>query len=225
MRRLSCRLPDRRAPTGAAANGVRYWEPANAPPAASLVRTIRSWRRRPCWLLLGRAQGPGWCGFETKPASDRRYNRRGGRRRCAGAALDAFNSVTCARRTRLRQPVGCRAPDRQVSLHHGRATVDFEYYAWRLQLLLSILFAVSVARVAGRKGRHPVAAALLMLLFANGWPVVWSAVGRGIGLAFRVNEDARVTMERAFSFGGLMFGAAVTYAIVGCWKSREPMPR
>ncbi|HJZ90017.1 MAG TPA: hypothetical protein VKE40_04045 [Gemmataceae bacterium] len=101
--------------------------------------------------------------------------------------------------------------------------VDFEYYAWRLQLLLSVLFAVNVARVAGRKGRQPVGAALLMLLFANGWPVVWAAVGRGIGLAFRVNENARVTMERAFGFGGLMFGVAVTYAIVGCWKAGRPM--
>jgi hypothetical protein len=103
--------------------------------------------------------------------------------------------------------------------------VDFEYYAWRFQLLLSLLFAVNVARVAGRKGRHPVGAALLMLLFANGWPVVWATVGRGIGLAFRVNENARVTMERAFGFGGLMFGVAVTYAIVGCWKPRKPSSR
>jgi hypothetical protein len=97
--------------------------------------------------------------------------------------------------------------------------VNFDYYAWRIQLVLSVLFAIHLARLAGRKGRHPVGAALLMLTFANGWPLVFAAVGRGLGRAFAVNETARLTLERAWGFGGMMFGVAVSYAIVGCWKS------
>lgn len=97
--------------------------------------------------------------------------------------------------------------------------MNVEYYAWRIQLILSVLFALHIARIAGRKGRHPVGAALLMLTFANGWPLVFAAVGRTLGRAFAVNETARLTLERAWGFGGMMFGVAVSYAIVGCWKS------
>jgi len=101
---------------------------------------------------------------------------------------------------------------------YGRGTVTFDDYAWWVQLGLSLVFATLLARVAARKGRHPFGAALLMLAFANGWPLVWSAIGRGIASAFGVNEVARATMTRVFGYGGIMFGVALSYVIVGCLR-------
>jgi hypothetical protein len=103
--------------------------------------------------------------------------------------------------------------------------VSFDDYAWWVQLALSLVIATVVARVAARKGRHPFGAALLVIAFANGWPLVWSAIGRGIAGAFGVNEVARATMTRIFGYGGVMFGVAVSFAIVGCLRPvRRPRP-
>jgi hypothetical protein len=96
--------------------------------------------------------------------------------------------------------------------------VTLDDYAWWVQLGISLVFAMLLARIAARKGRHPVGAALLLLAFANGWPLVWSAIGRGIAMAFGVNDVARATMTRVFGYGGLMFGVAVSFAIVGCLR-------
>ena len=101
--------------------------------------------------------------------------------------------------------------------------MTFDDYAWWVQLGLSLLFAVQLARVAARKGRHPVGAALLLLAFANGWPLVFAAVGRGIAAAFGVNELARAMMGRVSGYGGIMFGVALSFVIVGCLKpARKP---
>ena len=99
--------------------------------------------------------------------------------------------------------------------------MTFDDYAWWAQLGLALLFAVQLARVAARKGRHPFGAALLLLAFANGWPLVYAAIGRGIATAFGVNEVARATMGRIFGYGGIMFGVAISFAIVGCLKPRR----
>jgi hypothetical protein len=107
----------------------------------------------------------------------------------------------------------------------GGADLDFEYYAWRVQLVLSLLFAAHLARMARRKGRHPFGAALLMLCFANGWPLIWEAVGRGIANAFALHGPARITLVKFIGFGGLMFGVATSYAIVGCWRPVRQPPR
>jgi hypothetical protein len=96
--------------------------------------------------------------------------------------------------------------------------VTSEFYAWQIQLVLSLLFAAHLARIARRKGRHPFGAALLMLTFANGWPLVFAAVGREIAAAFGMNDTARSVYVRVFGYGGVMFGVAVSYAIVGCLK-------
>ena len=102
--------------------------------------------------------------------------------------------------------------------------MTFDDYAWWAQIALSLLFAVQLARVAARKGRHPFGAALLVLAFANGWPLVFAAVGRGIAAAFGVNELARAMMGRVFGYGGIMFGVALSFAIVGCLKPvRRPV--
>jgi len=98
--------------------------------------------------------------------------------------------------------------------------VTFEFYAWQVQLVLSLLFAAHLARLARRKGRHPFGAALLMLTFANVWPFVFAGVGTGIASVFGMNATARMVFVRAFAFGGLMFGVAVSYAIVGCMRPR-----
>lgn len=103
--------------------------------------------------------------------------------------------------------------------------MTFDDYAWWVQLGLSLLFAVQLARVASRKGRHPVGAALLLLAFANGWPLVFAAVGRGIAAAFGVNDLARAMMGRVFGYGGIMFGVAVSFAIVGCLKPARRLTR
>lgn len=104
--------------------------------------------------------------------------------------------------------------------------MTFDDYAWWAQLGVSLLFAVQLARVAARKGRHPFGAALLLLAFAHGWPLVYAAMGRGIGSAFGVNDVARATMGRIFGYGGIMFGVALSFAIVGCLRPvrRQPMP-
>lgn len=96
--------------------------------------------------------------------------------------------------------------------------MTFDDYLWWAQLGLSLLFATLLARSAARRGRHPVGSALLLLAFANGWPLVWSAVGRGIAAGFGVNELARTTMGRVFGAGGLMFGVALSFVIVGCLR-------
>jgi phage shock protein PspC (stress-responsive transcriptional regulator) len=100
--------------------------------------------------------------------------------------------------------------------------VTFEFYAWQVQLVLSLLFATHVARLAGRKGRHPFGAALLMLTFANVWPFLFAGVGNGIASVFGMNDTARMVFVRVFAFGGMMFGVAVSYAIVGCLRPRKP---
>jgi hypothetical protein len=99
--------------------------------------------------------------------------------------------------------------------------VTFDDYAWWVQLGVSLWFAALFARIARRKGRHPFGAALLVLAFANFWPLVWSAIGRGIATGFGVNDAARATMTRIFGYGGVMFGVALSFVIVGCWK---PVP-
>jgi hypothetical protein len=96
--------------------------------------------------------------------------------------------------------------------------VTFEFYAWQVQLVLSLLFARHLARLARRKGRHPFGAALLMLTFANAWPFVFAGVGSKISSVFGMNDTARMVFVRVFAFGGMMFGVAVSYAIVGCLK-------
>ena len=98
--------------------------------------------------------------------------------------------------------------------------MTFDDYAWWVQIGLSLLFAVQLARMAGRKGRHPFGAALLVLAFANGWPLVFGAVGNAIGTAFEVNPMARAMLGRIYGYGGVMFGVAVSFVIVGCLKPR-----
>jgi hypothetical protein len=98
------------------------------------------------------------------------------------------------------------------------STVGFEVYAWYGQVFLSLLFAAHLARFASRKRRHPVGAALLMLSFVNGWPIVTAAIGSRIGDGFALNESARLTMTRVFGLGGIIWGVAWSYAIVGCLK-------
>jgi hypothetical protein len=100
--------------------------------------------------------------------------------------------------------------------------VNFDYYAWQAQLVVSLLFAVLLARYARAKGRHPVGAALLLLAFANGWPLAFSAAGRAVAMAFHVNDAARALMTSVFGYGGVMFGVALSFVIVGCLK---PVPR
>jgi hypothetical protein len=102
--------------------------------------------------------------------------------------------------------------------------VTYDDYAWWAQLGLSLVFAALVARVAGRKGRHPFGAALLVLALGNGWPIVWEAVGRGIATKFGLNDLARRTMARVFGLGGLMFGVVLGWIIVGCWRPRRRPP-
>jgi hypothetical protein len=108
-------------------------------------------------------------------------------------------------------------------LPHGFGTVTFDDYAWWVEIGLSLLFATLVARVAARKGRHPFAAALLVLAFANGWPLVWSEIGRAIATGFHVNDAARAMMARIFGYGGLMFGVVLSWIFVGCWKPRRTL--
>jgi Na+/H+-dicarboxylate symporter len=96
--------------------------------------------------------------------------------------------------------------------------VTFEFYAWQVQLVLSLLFAAHLAQLARRKGRHPFGAALLMLTLANVWPFVFAGVGNRIASVFGMNDTARMVFVRAFAFGGMMFGVAVSYAIVGCMR-------
>jgi hypothetical protein len=100
--------------------------------------------------------------------------------------------------------------------------VTFEYYAWWAQLVVTLLFAAHLAKLARRKGRHPFGAALLMLAFANGWPIVFEAVGRGVSAAFALKEEPRTVLVRVFGYGGVMFGVALSYAIVGCLKPAWP---
>jgi hypothetical protein len=100
--------------------------------------------------------------------------------------------------------------------------VTFDDYVWWIQLGVSLGFAIVLARIAARKGRHPFGAALLLLALANGSPLAWAAVGRGVAAASGVNEIARATMTRVFGYGGLMFGLALSFVIVGCWR---PMRR
>jgi hypothetical protein len=100
--------------------------------------------------------------------------------------------------------------------------LNFDYYAWRIQLLLSLLFAIHVARLARRKGRSPLGAAILMLASANLWPLVFELVGRLVAATFALQEPARTTFLRIVSYGGVMFGVATSYAIVGCMR---PMRR
>jgi hypothetical protein len=97
--------------------------------------------------------------------------------------------------------------------------VNFDYYAWQAQLVVTLLFAILLARTARARGRHPLGAALLLLAFANGWPLVFAAVGRGVAAAFHVNDAARAMMIRVFGYGGVMFGVAVSFAIVGCLRA------
>jgi hypothetical protein len=96
--------------------------------------------------------------------------------------------------------------------------VTFDDYAWRVQLVLSVLFAAHLAKIARAKGRHPFGSALLMLTFANGWPLVFAAVGQRIASVFGMNDTAREMFVRVFGYGGMMFGVAVSYAIVGCLR-------
>ena len=96
--------------------------------------------------------------------------------------------------------------------------MTFDDYVWRVQLVLSVLFAAHLARIARGKGRHPFGAALLMLTFANAWPLVFAAVGREVASVFGMNDTARAMFVRVFGYGGMMFGVAVSYAIVGCMK-------
>ena len=103
--------------------------------------------------------------------------------------------------------------------------MTFDDYAWWVQLVLSLGFATLLARTAGRKGRHPFGAALLLLTFANGWPLVWSAVGRAVAVSFGVNDLARATMTRIFGYGGIMFGVALSFIIVGCLRPARTGPR
>ena len=103
-----------------------------------------------------------------------------------------------------------------------RCGVNFDYYAWQAQLVVTLLFAVLLARYARAKGRHPLGAALLLLALANGCPLAFAAVGRLVASAFHVNDAARDMMVRVFGYGGVMFGVAVSFAIVG---SLRPMRR
>jgi hypothetical protein len=103
--------------------------------------------------------------------------------------------------------------------------VTFEYYAWWAQLVVTLLFAAHLAKVARRKGRHPFAAALLLLACANGWPIVFEAVGRGVSAAFALKEAPRTVLVRVFGYGGVMFGVALSYAIIGCLKPVRVRPR
>ncbi|MBO0696825.1 MAG: hypothetical protein J2P46_00385 [Zavarzinella sp.] len=96
------------------------------------------------------------------------------------------------------------------------------YYAWWVQLVVTLLFAAHLARMARRRGRHPFGAALLMLVFANGWPLVFEAVGGLVSAAFTLKETPRTVLVRVFGYGGVMFGVAVSYAIVGCMKPAWP---
>ena len=96
--------------------------------------------------------------------------------------------------------------------------MTFEYYAWRAQLLVTLLFAALLARMARRKGRHPFGAALLLLALANGWPLVFEAVGRLVARAFALQEVPRTVLVRVFGYGGVMFGVALSYAIIGCLR-------
>jgi hypothetical protein len=96
--------------------------------------------------------------------------------------------------------------------------VNFDYYAWQAQLVVSLLFAVLLARYARAKGRRPVGAALLLLGFANGWPLVFAAAGRLVASGFHVNDAARAMMISVFGYGGVMFGVALSFAIIGCLR-------
>jgi hypothetical protein len=103
--------------------------------------------------------------------------------------------------------------------------VDWDYYAWRIQLLLSLLFAIHVARLARGKGRSPLGAAILMIASANLWPLVFELAGRLVAATFALQDPARATFVRIVSYGGIMFGVATSYAIVGCMQSRHPSSR
>jgi energy-coupling factor transporter transmembrane protein EcfT len=100
--------------------------------------------------------------------------------------------------------------------------VNLDYHVWQAQLAISLLFAVLLARVARRKGRHPFGAALLLLVFANGWPLVFGAVGQTIANAWNLNDTARLIMSRVYSYGGVMFGIVTSFAIIGCLR---PIPK
>ncbi len=84
-----------------------------------------------------------------------------------------------------------------------------------------MLLAAHVAGIARRKGRPPFAAALLMLISANGWPVIWKAVGNVIADRFHLHDPARTTLVMFIGFGGVMFGVATSYVIVGCWRPKR----
>ena len=99
--------------------------------------------------------------------------------------------------------------------------MEWDYYAWRIQLLLSLLFAIHIARLAQKKGRQPFGAALLMLASANLWPLVFEMVGRIVADTFHLQAHARTTFVRIVSYGGVMFGVATSYAIVGCLRPRR----
>lgn len=103
--------------------------------------------------------------------------------------------------------------------------MDFDYYAWRVQLVVTLGFAALLARVAARKGRHPLGAALLLLALANGWPLAFEAVGRAVAGAFALRDPARVTLVKVFGYGGVMFGVALSFVIVGCLRPARPGPR
>jgi hypothetical protein len=91
---------------------------------------------------------------------------------------------------------------------------------WFGQLILSLVLAALIARMAERKGRSPTAAAILMLAFVHGWPVLTSAIGTAIAIEFRLNENARRVLARVFWAGGILWGGLWTFAIVACWKGR-----
>jgi hypothetical protein len=102
--------------------------------------------------------------------------------------------------------------------------VTFDYYGWWAQLLVTLLFAMLLARLARRKGRHPLGAALLLLALANGWPLVFESVGRVVAGAFALKDPAGTVLCKVFGYGGVMFGVAMSYAIVGCWKPVRASP-
>ena len=93
---------------------------------------------------------------------------------------------------------------------------------WLGQLVLSLLLAWHIARMADRKGRSPAAAAILLLAFMHGWPVITWAAGPALGDEFHLNPNARRVLARIFWATGILWGSLWSYAIVACWKGRTP---
>jgi hypothetical protein len=91
---------------------------------------------------------------------------------------------------------------------------------WLAQLGLSLLLAWHIARMAEQKGRSGAAAAILLLAFVHGWPVVTWAAGTALGSEFHLNENARRVLARVFWATGILWGSLWSYAIVACWKAR-----